>query len=447
MRAERPEPGIKLPEAIQIRPLTVPVNATISVPGSKSITNRALILAALGKGTTTLEGALWAEDTELMVEALRKLGFQIRVETDPSNECNRTIHVEGQDGRIPAEEADLFVGTAGTAARFLAALCALGHGRYRIHGSERMHQRPMKEVFEAIRKLGGTVEDTHGHLPAVISGPIHAGHLMVDNSESSQFASALLLISKTAILQIQCPSSPYVQMTCHLMEYWNNIQGTFEIEPDASSASYFIALHRLLQKSATPPGEGRLELPHWFPEQSSQIDRFIDNESLWAELWNETAEAELEVSRKTDIGDASMTLAVSAAAWNRRLRLKEAANMRKQECDRLAALKMELRKCGVDADDPDDELVLGPTKQFQPARIQTYNDHRMAMCFAVLGSVDVMKDGKPWITIENPSCVSKTFPNFWETLESLARQSYEAAKVKYRPMVLNADGTPLFTFQ
>jgi len=435
---------MSLPEAIQIRPLTVPVNASISVPGSKSLTNRALILGALGREPVLLEGALWAEDTEVMVEALRQLGFQIDVEEDASNPSNRCIRVHGMEGRIPAEKADLYVGTAGTAARFLSAFCALGSGMYSIRGTERMHERPMKEVFDAIRKLGGRVEDSNGHLPAVIAGPIHEGHIRVDDSESSQFASALLLISERARLEVEAPWSPYVEMTRHLLEQWKNFSDVFEIEPDASSASYFVALHRLLQKAHPSPSHS-LRLARWLPEQSCQMDRFIDQDDLWNALWDSQESNEtFEISRKTDLGDAAMTFAIAAAASNRVLCVKDAANMRKQECDRLAALKTELRKCGVHADDSEDSLFIGHTKTFQPARIHTYNDHRMAMCFAVLGAIDVMKNGEPWITIENPACVAKTFPNFWETLEELAQQSYQAAGQPHRSIVLKMDGTPLF---
>ena len=211
---------VKLPDAILIRPLTVPVHATISVPGSKSLTNRSLILAALNEGPTELKGALWAEDTELMVKALRNLGFEITINPDPTNVCNRLITLHEKGGTIPAKKADLYVGTAGTTARFLAALCALGEGPYTLHGTPRMHERPMGEIFDAIRALGGKVEDNHGHLPAKISGPIHPGKISVSDKASSQFASALLLISKIANIVVDCSSSPYVEMTRSLIEEW-----------------------------------------------------------------------------------------------------------------------------------------------------------------------------------------------------------------------------------
>lgn len=416
---------LHLPDKILIQPLTVPVNATLSIPGSKSLTNRQLILAALAQGETTLKGALWSEDTELMVHCLQKLGFKLLVFLDPSNSSNRTITISGQGGKIPSAEADLYVGTAGTVARFLGAFCALGKGPYRLHGTDRMHERPMSELFHAIRSLGGKIEDRNGHLPATISGPINIGSIQVPSYDSSQFASALLLIG----VSVDCPLTPYVEMTRNLLKEWKNPSKVREIELDASSASYFVALQRL------HPG-GNLELERYPSDQSSQIDRLIKEDRFWP--------PPEEVSRKKDLGDSILTLAIGAAGLKRTFRLVDAANLRKQECDRISALATELNKCGVPTRELPDGLVLSPASHFQRATIHTYQDHRIAMSFSILGALDVMKDGQPWITIENPSCVEKTFPNFYETLEELALQSYRNAKKTYRPIVLTPDGEPLF---
>src|SRR5262249_10074982 len=167
-----------LPNLIEIVPLDKPVHAEITVPGSKSITNRALILAALADGETTLQGALWSEDTQVMVEALRKLGFEVNVEPDPEEFCNRTIKVKGLSGKIPnagtvEKPLELFVGNAGTAARFLSALVCLGHGVYRLHGVPRMHERPQAALFSALRELGYRIESPNDKLPALTYG---AGH-------------------------------------------------------------------------------------------------------------------------------------------------------------------------------------------------------------------------------------------------------------------------------
>ncbi len=414
-----------LPDTILIRPLTVPVHAKTSIPGSKSLTNRALILAVLGKGETKLEGALWAEDTELMINALQSLGFDIKVESDPSNIYNRFVTVKGRGGEIPVKQADLDVGNAGTVARFLLALCALGNGRYRLYGTERMHQRPMKELFNVIRFLGGKVEDTNGYLPAAIFGPIHGGRVSVSDDDSSQFASAILLISKVAGIHVKCPSSSYVEMTRQLLKKWKSSTKKQSIEPDASSASYFIALQHL--------HKGSLKIEQW-PKASSQMDH----------RFTKFLPPKKAVSREKDLGDSVLTLAITAAALKQPFRLTEAGKLRNQECDRILALATELRKCGVPVREFKNGLELKPAAEFKKAIIHTYNDHRIAMSFAILGTMDIMKNSQPWITLENPSCVTKTFPNFFETLEEVAKQSYQAAKKPYCPVVLKENGEPVF---
>src|SRR5262245_29491313 len=188
-----------LPELIEIIPLDKRIHAEISVPGSKSITNRALVLAALASGETALTGALWSEDTQVMVEALRCLGFEIQVEADANEFCNRTITVQGQGGKIPNAGSieiplEIFVGNAGTAARFLAPLVCLGPGAYRLQGIPRMHERPQAALFGALRQLGYEVVTSNNRLPATIMGlGPHPGKCQVNITESSQFASGLLL--------------------------------------------------------------------------------------------------------------------------------------------------------------------------------------------------------------------------------------------------------------
>ncbi len=233
-----------LPDLIEIVPLDKPVRAEITVPGSKSITNRALILAALADGETILNGALWSEDTQVMVECLQDLGFMVNVEPDPDEACNRTITVYGEGGRVPPggteqQPMELFVGNAGTAARFLAALVCLGKGVYRLHGVPRMHERPQAALFKALRELGYRVDSENGNdkLPAKIFGgsrrreeadPSQSVRLLtsaatVSIEESSQFASALLLCAKhggwkVKVVGENAEESPYVAMTAKLIE-------------------------------------------------------------------------------------------------------------------------------------------------------------------------------------------------------------------------------------
>jgi 3-phosphoshikimate 1-carboxyvinyltransferase len=263
----RVHPWLKwpLPELIEIVPLDKPVRAEITVPGSKSITNRALVLAALADGETILTGALWSEDTQIMVECLQDLGFMVNVAPDPDEVCNRTITVYGQGGTIPGggtveNPLELFVGNAGTAARFLAALVCLGKGVYRLHGVPRMHERPQAALFQALRELGYRVDSPNDKLPAVIFGSsrresaqTYSGRnqsrltsaATVSIEESSQFASALLLCAKHGGWEVKvvgenAEESPYVAMTSKMIEAFPKRGGKFQIEPDASSGSYFL---------------------------------------------------------------------------------------------------------------------------------------------------------------------------------------------------------------
>ncbi len=228
------------------------MRAEITVPGSKSITNRALILAALAEGETMLEGALWSEDTQVMVECLQELGFMVNVTADRQEPCNRTITVYGKGGVVPAggteaQPLELFVGNAGTAARFLAALVCLGKGVYRLHGVPRMHERPQAALFQALRELGYRIESANDRLPALIhGGGPRAASCRVSIEESSQFASALLLCAGAGQWQVavsgeNAEESPYVAMTSKLVAAFPRGGGRFQIEPDASSGSYFWA--------------------------------------------------------------------------------------------------------------------------------------------------------------------------------------------------------------
>jgi 3-phosphoshikimate 1-carboxyvinyltransferase len=398
-----------LPDILEIQPLAKPPNCTITVPGSKSITNRALILAALADGKCTLRGALWADDTQRMVEALWELDFEVGVEPDPLEECNRTITVVGRGGKIPARKAELFVGNAGTAARFLTALVCLGHGEYRIYGDERMHERPMGELFRALRHWGVEIEADDDRLPATVSVEhLRPKPIEIATSDSTQFASALLMVERAAGASgnISFKNAPdeygYISMTTRLMDQFDP---DFRIEPDLSSASYFVAAAHLC--------DGTVEVADW-PGESLQIDGEFPN------ILREAAGAAsggplFTLSRSAHLGDGAMTLAVCAPFLPAGLKLTDAANMRQQETDRVTALVTELRRMGAQAEEHEDGLTVWPaeTGQLHRADIETYNDHRMAMCFSVLG----LK--VPGIRIKNPSCVSKTFPNFFEKLEQL----------------------------
>ena len=481
-----------LPDLIEIVPLTQPVRADITVPGSKSITNRALVLAALADGETTLQGALWSEDTQVMVDCLQELGFMVNVEQDANESCNRTITVYGQGGQVPrggseAQPLELFVGNAGTAARFLAAMVCLGEGVYRLHGVPRMHERPQSALFQALRQLGFRVESEQGNdkLPVRIWGgrsssfARSAGNLSpkyqelltgdkmpsckVSISESSQFASALLLCAKVGCWKIEligenADESPYVMMTSKLIEAFSNHGGTFQIEPDASSGSYFWAAGKWVDAAE------RMEYSEQFgvevatqdltpisvkcwPATGWQIDaRFPDvlfeSFALHLGLGRHHSSRQMpadprlvrtlespSISRQNDLGDSIMTAVVLAPFSLKPVFFTDLGRLRVQECERVVALRTELTKCGAKVIETGDTLEVFPSA-LHGAEIETYNDHRMAMCFAILG----LKI--PGIKIKNPACVKKTFPNFFQKLAAAPPHGLGAT-------ILDASGRPL----
>jgi 3-phosphoshikimate 1-carboxyvinyltransferase len=483
-----------LPDLIEIVPLEQPVRAEITVPGSKSITNRALILAALADGEVTLLGALWSEDTQIMVECLQELGFMVNLEVDPAEPCNRTITVYGNGGAVPpggteAQPLDLFVGNAGTAARFLAPFLCLGGGVYRLHGVPRMHERPQAALFRALRELGYRIESEQGNdkLPARIYGgggrrdaaPLDRAdatespgetersaltyqelipsaspkRCRVSIDESSQFASALLLSSKVGGWEIEvvgenADESPYVVMTQRLLEVFPGGGGKFQVEPDASSGSYFWAAGELVhfgpeymeysqQFGVEVPTQqlGRVRVAHW-PNSGWQMDESFPDYLMLGNLGRKARELdrrarELDqkdftekqraamwvISRNWDLGDSIMTAIVWSAEMEAKFHLLEEAafsftdlgRLRVQECERVRALRTELTKCGAKVLEEGDTLKVYPA-DLHGAEIETYNDHRMAMCFAILG----LK--VPGMRIRNPACVKKTFPNFFQKL-------------------------------
>ena len=393
-----------LPDIIEIIPATGPIHGAITVPGSKSITNRAMILAALSSGTTRLEGALWSEDTQVMTECLQTLGFEVAVEADTNEICNRTITVTGQGGRLPKSgkidsPLKLHVGNAGTAARFLSAMVCLGDGVYELSGIDRMHERPQKALFTSLRELGYQIDSPNDFLPATFhgTGPRKTS-CSVSIEKSSQFASALLLSAKVGEWSIEiegdnADNSPYIEMTRRLIESFPTEGGTFQIEPDASSGSYIQAANWL-----TIPDGGKIETLHW-PDSGWQIDADYPKYLPLPE----------NVSREEHLGDSIMTAIVMAAFADHPVSFTELGRLRVQECERVEALRTELTKCGCMVEEEGDTLTVHPS-DLHGADIHTYNDHRMAMCFAVAG----MK--VPGIRIHQPDCVKKTFPNFFSKL-------------------------------
>ena len=418
---------MSLPDLIEIVPLAGPVRAEITVPGSKSITNRALILAALAEGETTLRGALWSEDTQVMVECLQDLGFMVNVAADPDETCNRTITVYGLAGQVPrggteAQPLELFVGNAGTAARFLAAMVCLGDGVYRLHGVPRMHERPQAALFNALRELGYRVDSPNDKLPALVFGE-GKGHAATRKSrcsvsveESSQFASALLLAGGVGGWEVEITGAnddelPYVNMTRELVKVFPQRGGTFQIEPDASSGSYFWAageLRAYVEPIKYPPDLFPVTVAAW-PQLGMQVDTRFQGFVIYMSSRESLGVPSGQISRRRHLGDSIMTAIVMAPLKKMEWNFTDLGRLRVQECERVVALRTELTKCGAKVVEAGDTLTVYPSL-LHGAEIETYNDHRMAMCFAVLG----LK--VPGIKIKNPACVKKTFPNFFQKL-------------------------------
>lgn len=399
---------MSLPACIEIVASVPFGNARVGIPGSKSVTNRALILAALASGETTLRGALWSEDTQVMVECLQELGYMVQVEPDALEPGNRTLTVYGKGPAIPrggteAQPVELFVGNAGTAARFLAAMVCLGSGVYQLSGIPRMHERPQSALFQALRGLGYRIDSANDRLPASFhGGGPRPGRARVSVTESSQFASALLLCSRAGGWQIEvsgenADESPYVKMTEGLLETFRtpaSLNGEFQVEADASSGSYFIAADWLTRRL----GLGRVEVAGW-PESDWQIDasfpKFVPPSG--------------EISRARHLADSILTAMVLAPFAEAPVRFTDLGRLRMQECERVVAMRTELQRCGARVEETGDTLTIWPGA-LHHAEIETYNDHRIAMCFSVL-AITV-----PGMHIRNPSCVKKTFPTFFQKL-------------------------------
>lgn len=408
-----------LPDLVEITPPTVPVDASVVLPGSKSLTNRALILAALADGEVTLRGSLWSEDTQAMVHCLRELGFSVDVTPDPDEAANRTLVVEGRGGLIPKAGTtevplELFVENAGTAARFLLAMVCLGDGVYRLSGIPRMHQRPQAALIQALRELGYRIDSPNDFLPAVVhgAGPKPGATCRVSVEESSQFASALILSQHTGGWMIEVTGAnedelPYVDMTRRLVETFPWQGGVYEIEPDASGASYFWGADWLLREAG-----GRVKVgPE--PDSGMQMDQnFLD--LILNQPWRS------QYSRRTDLADSIMTAIALAPFAPTVTRFTDLGRLRVQECERVAALRTELSKCGARVEEEGDTLTVFPGS-LHGAEIDTYNDHRMAMCFGMLGL------RVPGLKLRNPACVRKTFPNFFDKLASLGAGVVEVA--------------------
>jgi 3-phosphoshikimate 1-carboxyvinyltransferase len=427
------------PDKLEVKPLERPPNATIRVPGSKSITNRALVLAALSRGETQLAGALQCEDTEVMVKSLRQLGFTV------VTEWPRTVIrvAKNETSAVPGKTGELFVANSGTSMRFLTALVALGHGRYRLDGVPRMRERPIEDLLDGLRQLGvGAYSENRNGCPPVIveSQGLNGGTVRIRGDVSSQFVSALLMVAPLANGDVTIEidgalvSEPYVRMTVDMMKQFGALIDSsharfvirkrahpygavdYEIEPDASAASYFfgaaaimrgkdaiVSLDNLLTRAL----QGDFRFVDVLEKMGCRIDR--SDGAPWRVHGRPLHGTTVDMNA---ISDTVMTLAAVACFADGPTTIRNVAHIRHKETDRLAALATELRRLGAEVDEFADGLTITP-RPLHGAEVETYNDHRMAMSLALIGL------RVPGVVIKNPSCVAKTYPGFWEDLEKL----------------------------
>ena len=409
----------------------------VVLPGSKSISNRVLLLAALAHGTTPIENLLESEDTDVMQAALKALGVSI-------HKRDGIFYVRGAKGKIQNQQGEFFLGNAGTAFRFLTAVLAISSGNYVLSGIERMNERPIGDLTDALKQIGAQIEmENEGFPPLKIAPFADNGErkILLKGDISSQFLSALLmalpLTGKAFEIKIDgvLISKPYVAMTIALMQQFgvavveqNGVfltpenakyqsPGNFRVESDASSASYFWALGALLSKDGVQT-EG-------IPEHSIQGDvaflnvlRKMGAVVFWRnQRWGVRRGAnglKAITVDANDFPDAAMTLATLAAFADGTTTIKNIASWRVKETDRLSAMATELKKLGVGVKTTADSIAITPPEHFnfKPASIATYNDHRMAMSFSLFSAAIPLR-------IENPECVGKTFPNYFAALHNL----------------------------
>jgi 3-phosphoshikimate 1-carboxyvinyltransferase len=425
-------------DTIAIPALNRPIDATVEIPGSKSITNRALLVAALAQGDSILENALFSEDSNYFAKCLEQLGIPITLNPNLAQ-----IQIVGKGGEIPAKQADLFVGLAGTAARFISALVALGNGEYRLDGVPRMRERPMGDLLKVLQSSGITVnfQGNPDFMPYTIyGGQFSGGHFRLQANQTSQQLSALLMIAPYAqqdtIIEVEgtLVSQSYVKMTCKLMADFgvevipigeNQFQikagqryqpRHYTIEPDASNASYFFA-------AAAVTG-GRVRVKH-LTKQSCQGDILWLNvlEQMGCQIREGDDYTEVSGPEQlqgididmNDISDLVQTLGAIAPFATSPVTIRNVEHIRYKETDRIHAVVTELRRLGVQVEEFADRLKIEPSPVIAGA-IETYHDHRMAMAFAVTG----LK--VPGIVIKDPGCTAKTFPDYFTRFFQMLEQ-------------------------
>lgn len=426
---------MELTDRYEVHKITGPFDVTVTVPGSKSMTNRALLMAALSDGVTEVSGILFSDDSRVFLDALKTLGFEVYIDEE-----NRSVKVTGCCGRIPQREAEVYVGSAGTAARFITAMLALSDGTYTVRASAQMEKRPMKPLFDALAKLGASIEyiKEEGRLPVVIRGCQNALKCVeLDISKSTQFLSALLMMAPMLAdgLDIHITSEKtdgaYIRITREMMREFGCIASydghdyhvpggqvyhmeSYMVEPDVSAACYFYAMAAVTGGSALVRGvyknlmQGDMKFINVLSDMGCTVSYEAEGIKVTGPLYGLKG---IDVDMN-DFSDQTMTLAAIAPFASGETKIRNIAHISGQESDRLAGIIENLSRLGIRAYREGNGIVIIPGR-CKPCVIETYEDHRMAMAFAIPG---LMTDG---VIINNPMCCRKTFENYFEILNDI----------------------------
>ncbi|HIF9067841.1 TPA: 3-phosphoshikimate 1-carboxyvinyltransferase [Photobacterium damselae] len=425
-------------ESLTLQPINL-INGEVNLPGSKSVSNRALLLAALAQGTTRLTNLLDSDDIRHMLNALQQLGVQYQLSADKT-EC--TVEGLGQPFSVK-DFTCLYLGNAGTAMRPLAAALCLGRGEFELTGEPRMKERPIGHLVDALRSAGADItylENEH-YPPLKIKGTgLDGGEVSIDGSISSQFLTAFLMAAPlaksdtTILIKGDLVSKPYIDITLNIMAQFGvqvenqNYQrfivpagqvyqspGEFLVEGDASSASYFLAAGAIKggEVKVTGIGKNSIQGDIQFADALEAMGAEIE----WGEDYIIARHRQLNAIDMdfNHIPDAAMTIATAALFAPGTTSIRNVYNWRVKETDRLHAMATELRKLGAEVEEGDDYITITPPTQLKHAAIDTYDDHRMAMCFSLVALSDTA------VTINDPKCTSKTFPDYFTKLEQLSR--------------------------
>jgi 3-phosphoshikimate 1-carboxyvinyltransferase len=427
-------------ETLQLGPFKQ-ASGNVTLPGSKSISNRTLLLAALGEGVTTVHNLLKSDDTDVMLAALNTLGVKVQ------SADNHTFRVTGCGGIFPQQRADLFLGNAGTAFRPLTAALALQNGHYQLSGVPRMHERPIGDLTDALVSIGANIRCTgEAGFPPLEISPFQSGtadRVKVRGDVSSQFLTALLMALPlrrtefTVEVVGELISKPYIEITLNLMarfgvkverRQWREFvipaaaryvsPREVYVEGDASSASYFLAAGAVGGGPVRVHGVGNSSIQGdvRFAETLAQMGANIRMGDDWIEASAPAAKLQAIDVDLNHIPDAAMTIAIAALFATGTTTIRNIASWRVKETDRIAAMATELRKVGAEVEEGADYLrVTPPNALTANAKIDTYDDHRMAMCFSLVALAGVP------ITINDPKCVGKTFPDYFSVFASVAR--------------------------